>query len=406
MGRLFVGFLVAVGATNNEELRQELMRDYFSRPTRDGPDGVDAAVSFLVDQAERKATKVTTGGPKVKNGTCVVSHDRVIAEGTFVHANTTKPYDWRCFCARARYHVAPECKPKVAEPVWRWRWTLPGCTMPDPSPARAAKQFLQRRGGTKKQLNVLMLGLSFMGQPFQSLGCLYADQIVPEASYIKTARRTKDGDRGENVSLDVITKNNGQCLGIDEDLIPSYFPPKTHPSIEELPKQNVYHCSTDHAMFVYNDSESDYTARVCFQYMFNMKKHLHAGAKLPCGFEWSDLDVVLSIFPNKLIHDTYLPKLNAPKGISTTFLSVMDIYQSTLEPQLRTAYDILGYPPPTHKDLLAFPQACDKRDVHYALPGFTDHAVMIWFSIIATGLDPPPTEEKKPAGPHFVGRWT
>jgi len=248
-----------------------------------------------------------------------------------------------------------------------------------------------------------MLGLSFMGQPFQSLGCLNEGTLVD--GWFKTARRFRDSPGGENVSLAEIRRDGGQCLGVDSPAIRNYFS-------SPLPRQNVFHCSTDHSLFVFQ--EDDVKASVCFSYLFNLKKNIRQGSKLPCGYTWDELDVVISIFPNKLIKETYLPKLRAPPSISTTFLSVLDVYQSTLEPQLRKAHADRGWPAQSHKDLLAFPQDCDKRDVHYALPGFTDHAVSVWMAMLASGLLPPPETSPRRsggvtnaggAGPHFVGRW-
>ena len=385
----------------SSDLRNELIETYFNKPTRDGPDGVEAAVSFLVDQASRPPLILRTATKDTIGGVCSVTHDRVISEGLFVFENKSQPYDYTCFCARARYHVAPACR-SIRVPPWRWRWSLPAaesglCQLPDASPPKVAEAFLTARKSKKKVLNVLFLGLSFMGQPFQSLGCLHRETL--KDGFFRTARFTKEGERGQNVSLAEITKNKGQCLGVDNDTIDNYFPKETHHNIS-LPRQNVYHCSTDHSLFEFQDD--DYTTRVCFQYMFNMKKNLKAGAKLPCDLDWQSLDLVLSIFPNHLMKDFYLPKLRAPPDISTIFLSVMDVYQATLEPQLRQAYLAKGWTPPSHKDLLALPTHCSKPDVHYALPGFTDHAVTVWLSIIASGL--PPINKKR--GPTFVGRWS
>ena len=67
-------------------------------------------------------------------------------------------------------------------------------------------------------------------------------------------------------------------------------------------------------------------------------------------------------------------------------VNVNEIYEGTLGPQLRAAYAREGLDPPTRDDLRPSPKACDARDVHYALPGFTDHAVTAWFAMIATGL--------------------
>ena len=148
--------------------------------------------------------------------------------------------------------------------------------------------------------------------------------------------------------------------------------------------------------------EGEPRARVCFQYMFNMAKNLKPGSAPPCGLRWDEVDVLLGLFPTDAMVQEYLPRTGAPPLAQLphlTIVSILEIYQAMLETQLGEAYAAAGFTPLTHDDLLAVPQKCDVRDVHFALPGLTDHAVQVWFSLIATGLVDHPGQLVGPGKP-------
>lgn len=79
-------------------------------------------------------------------------------------------------------------------------------------------------------------------------------------------------------------------------------------------------------------------------------------------------------------------KTGAPATLRAVVVNVFDVYQALLAPRLRAAYAREGFEPPETDDLRPSPQTCDQNDVHYAMPGFADHAVTAWFSMIETGL--------------------
>ena len=144
------------------------------------------------------------------------------AEGTFRRRASKKaPYDTSCFFFRPRYHDAPACGgPTEAWPDWGWDYTLESamqgrCKMPDTTPTRAARAFFEARPtGVKTEdrtLTVVMLGLSFLGQPYASLACLHQDLVVNGTSYY--AKLTEDAPYGR-MSLAAIRKGGGACLGI------------------------------------------------------------------------------------------------------------------------------------------------------------------------------------------------
>ena len=106
---------------------------------RAGPEAVDEAVNFILQQEKAKARLALNAGhhaahpnatyadapPATAGGapTCAVSYERIRRDGVFVHrgADAPPPYDWACWCMRARYHVAPACaRAQPFEPAWRW----------------------------------------------------------------------------------------------------------------------------------------------------------------------------------------------------------------------------------------------------------------------------------------------
>ena len=64
----------------------------------------------------------------------------------------------------------------------------------------------------------------------------------------------------------------------------------------------------------------------------------------------------------------------------------VNIWEGHLHAQLQDAYRREGLAAPERTDMQARPNACDRRDVHFRMPGFPDLEVQAWFSLIATGL--------------------
>ena len=317
----------------------DFRRQYFSRPVR-RPGAVNEAVELLTQQeAARLATaparpRVYDDGPAIDGAlpTCRVTHERMAAEGTFRRrASKEAPYDTSCFFFRPRYHDAPACGgPTEAWPDWGWDYTLESatrgrCKMPDPTPTRAARAFFEARPtGVKTEdrtLTVVMLGLSFMGQPYASLACLYEDLVVNGTSY--QAKLTEDAPHGR-MSLAGIRKGGGACLGVDRDKIRDAFPEATHPPSFPLPRQNAYRCSYDHSMIEFHEP-GEPRVRVCYRYTFNMAKNLRPGSSLPCDLAWADIDIVLHAFPGEHFRELFLRRTGAPPHLSTILVSVVNI---------------------------------------------------------------------------------
>ena len=378
----------------------DFRRQYFSRPVR-RPGAVNEAVELLTQQeAARLAAaparpRVYDDGPAIDGAlpTCRVTHERMAAEGTFRRrASKEAPYNTTCFFFRPRYHDAPACGgPTEAWPDWGWDYTLESavrgrCKMPDATPTRAARAFFEARPtGVKTEdrtLTVVMLGLSFMGQPYASLACLHQDLVVNGTSY--HAKLTEDAPYGR-MSLAAIRKDGGACLGVDRDKIRDAFPEATHPPSFPLPRQNAYRCSYDHSMIEFHEP-GEPRVRVCYRYTFNMAKNLRPGSSLPCDLAWADIDIVLHAFPGEHFRELFLKRTGAPPHLSTILISVVNIWEGHLHAQLQDAYRREGLAAPERTDMQARPNACDRRDVHFRMPGFPDLEVQAWFSLIATGL--------------------
>lgn len=303
-----------------------LERRYNLTHARKGKQAVKEAINFLIGQENEASiqisdtTPTSSGVQRVKCVSkencplCTVSMTAIISEGTFEYLgdNALPPYPSKCWAQSIRYHVAPECEREEASrgvvPVYKWRWTLKSaqegyCRMPDPSPPKAAAAYLTRisgdnrsemtlkinkgndsnsrsnlgqsGGSQKRKLNVLFLGLSFMGQPWQSLGCLYSDLVVGGAM------STDDSDGNLKLPILDVKKNNGVCSGYRKSKIPFYHPPELH-SNYSLPVQHADSCSADHAYAVYGSSDPSLPdVKVCFVYTFNVQKNVKPGHPLP-----------------------------------------------------------------------------------------------------------------------------
>ena len=180
--------------------------------SKKGVAAVNDAVNFLLDQEDKKDTtqlpvKYISPNPTTKcEGSCPickVTMNAILHEGTFEYlGNDAKPlYDDHCWSARIRYHTAPACQQEEAArgviPIYKWKWTLESakkgyCVMPDINPSKAAAAYFQRLAAppslpssaavgppqaasspppssSNRTLTILMLGLSFMGEPFMSM---------------------------------------------------------------------------------------------------------------------------------------------------------------------------------------------------------------------------------------------
>lgn len=97
------------------------------------------------------------------------------------------------------------------------------------------------RRDSSRSVIVLMLGLSFMGQPFMSMGCKWSHTVVGGGV-------SGDGKDSYSIPVDVVRANGGQCTGYKRENIADFYSNASHKAEIRLPRQNVDSCNVDHAM--------------------------------------------------------------------------------------------------------------------------------------------------------------
>ena len=261
--------------------------------------------------------------------------------------------------------------------------------MPDPSPPAAAAEFLRlnannlRKPSKKsryqhddgKVVNILALGLSFMGQPVMSLGCLYKDMVVDGFVW-----------KGSNSfgSINEIRQNGSICSGYLASNIKDMFPSNMNPN-RVAPKQNVHECSADHSLVEYVDPKDPSLpkVRVCYRYTFNVLSNwrpLKQGGKKPCGWDWTDVDVAIGFISASDLVDVMLPRYDTtPSELShLKVININNIYAGLISQKLNIAVDKANK---QVVDIRAKPRSCTKPDIHYRLPGVPDIAIQVFILV-------------------------
>ena len=185
----------------------------------------------------------------------------------------------------------------------------------------------------------------------------------------------------------------GQCTGFKREEFINYFPTDLHPNTP-LPKQNMERCDFEHAMITFHSKNNIEAPKVniCYAYTFNVRKNIKPGYKLPCGLEWSEIDIVLSICDPTEIFDFYIPRsggnLQTLSHLKIIFID--KIYRQ--EPQLLTAMKLYKSDlniDQTVSDFKARFKQCGLKhetDFHYRMPGIPDYTIQTWLMFIATGM--------------------
>ncbi len=359
-----------------------------------------------------------------------------LIKGMFVYDNMSEPlYNDRCWSMRLRYHTAPECikeelRRNIA-PVTKFRWTLKSayegkCIMPDvSSPSIALANFMKSINETivsniAPKKTILMVGLSFMGQPYMSFGCMFSDTLrdakvweVDREHLLSDIRRNSGYKNNKTAmyNLKDITANNGQCTGFSKLHIVDFYPTEIHPNIA-IPKQNMDICSVEHSMMTFhgistkkNDPvyaknsdikyrlESLPSVNICYEYTYNIVKNVPPGHDLPCGLSWDEIDIVLSLDSVDDIFNHYIPNTGGDiNKLSNLHLVFVDkIYRQ--EAMLIKAYNENQLNLPLHEntspEFRAKYKECNEKvgDIHYRMPGIPDQAMISWLSMIATGMN-------------------
>ena len=238
-----------------------------------GREAIDEAVLFVANEERAGATlgaraadevarllraKQTAPGadevaPLLRPGreVCAVTKKTLREDGVYLYRgdDAVVPYAHDCWILRARYHTAPGCEPKTAgvgraagaPPVWAWHWTVRDaaqgkCSLPDTrDPALAAASYLRltnRRPRSGRKLTLVLLGLSYMGQPFISLGCKAARYLDGGASKVRTRIKTAQEEPQWRPIHTVRSEPNATrpavCTGFVRHDVPKWYPAPTH----------------------------------------------------------------------------------------------------------------------------------------------------------------------------------
>ena len=431
---LLLTFLsISVQISHGDVDDETLIEKYQLSNARAGQDAVHEAVNFIKSQMsqstieatnERSAAAVIRLKAQSYRGSgsnlplCEVNFDAIINDGSlmFLGNSSQPPYAADCWAMRIRYHTAPVCQLQEDSdgivPLYRWQWILKSalnglCSMPDTTLLKAAQAFLLRqersyaglrptassptsvyRADTPgKVVNIVMLGLSFLGQPYQSIICNNLADVYVNGSFASNIK----GVQPQRLPLADVLKDGGHCTGFHTANITDFYPTELHGNTMKPPRQNGLGCNMEHSMVQFK-SKSDPSlplVRLCYQYTFNMQKNIKPGNKLPCDLEWGDVDVIFALHKRREIEEFYLPRSNAniDQLKHLRIVSVLRIYQGLLSLQARAAYDQHGFKQLELQHYNAKPRDCARPDVHYRMPGVTDHAIRIWLAFLATGMD-------------------
>ena len=374
-------------------------------------DAVPAAIRYIMEQEERGYTNVISPATRqhpnyhtYKAGgnipPCNVTYDALVEDTTFEYLGNDFPapysYD-TCFSMPPTYQVAPVCSQREKDSgyteAYKWKWVLNAakegkCTLPEYTPLSAGIEYLQRKEAngeahrvpTKtstypldepgEAVNILWLGLSFMGQPFLSLGCRYRDMLS------KTSRGHVGSDP-EKPLFDVLD-STGHCT----HTCPDCCNPSLHPPGETC-KVPTQWCQP--SLFVFETPpgiQPHKIVRICYQYTFNLPRNMaRLYSRLPCDFKWSDVDVVFGLHSAEEFK-LYFSGTHAPMSTLTHVKTVLVDF-SSFEGKLNHSYVANGFP--------AFdkgvgtglvrgkPKDCVKNDIHLRMPGLPDYYMQVQF---------------------------
>ena len=384
-----------ITSNNNETTRSEeykiLFKKYFSNATR--ADAVPAAIDYLLQQ-KQKGFLLIQSKENIKNNIllspnyhfdiqkgkelpfCSVTYDSIIDDSTydFLGMNTKPPYDYNtCPFVYPTYYVPPRCQKEEEDKhivaMYKWKWQLKAaqegkCRMPPTTPLEAAAVYLKQKemkynkaemktrpilstarfnkDKPGKVVNILWLGLSFLGQQFLSSLC---------QNY---------GKRGNGPNLDIIEANlkdvhglthshtfkqatevdpGGKCVPRNrEDLKPGLQ--RAHEETGEPYNFPSVHCTPNFVEYSKIIDNEKITVRYCYSYVYNLKKNQRRlYKKLPCNFEWEDVDVIFGILGFDEFSQYYIAGSGGlPKNLKhVTYVSVQPLINH-VAPSLNSLY--------------------------------------------------------------------
>ena len=322
---------------------------------------------------------------------------------------------------RSTYHTAPLCINASTVPVWQWQWSLGAalrgeCHMPEIHSASAVARAFAARwrhpsihhdGG--RPVTLLLLGLSFMAQPFEALVCARQAQVVGGCVRFNTTS-------GACVTpLSEVTAGGASCTGARSADLSRVWPPELHGGAPP-PRQNIDGCSSHHSLVeLSTDGSREGTLRLCYTYTFALAKNIPTeGAQLPCLLRAGEIDAVIALHAADELESVWFSRVFDPAAkregltVRPPYLATRDqlatrvgavgaaAYEAYLPSQLRAAYARHGWEAPSRSAMSARPNRCAQgtpgvpahlrgaADIHYSLPGLPDHASTVWLSMLAT----------------------
>jgi hypothetical protein len=425
---------------DQDETKDAKYQEYYDRynmsNVQRGKGAIGDAVNYLIEQDRIRSESLNNGAGvghvnyqnKINSNTgdqpiCQVSFDSIADDTYFSFLGDVRPeYDYNtCPIMHPRYHVAPLCEQREREDgivqLYQWDWTLLAakkghCKMPDPSPIHAAKSFLENKiksgkphrpitptsrfpeDQPGKAVNILFLGLSFMGEPFDSLLCMHHNDVTLVDGFADFS--VEDKAEPSPLSLTSVMKFEPRCSNSCDDCFKSELhPPATSPSIssvkfpkekprtyyEQVPKT---HCRARMAVFESPKGHHDrITVRLCYQYTFNLgKNQQRLYSKLPCGMTWDDIDVIFTIHSLEEFSAYYYRGTggNIQTLPHVSVVHISGIYEGLLMKGINATYASHKLPTLALENMRGRPNDCAHSDVHLRMPGIPDFAVKVWLT--------------------------
>jgi hypothetical protein len=396
----------------------ELYYKYFSNATK--VEAVPAAIEFLLSQQESGALVSSdflveqakkhknyhfekSGGSGVNDELplCEVTYDAVLDDSDFEYLGkgATASYDYNsCPFIYPSYYVPPVCEKEEEDakisPMYKWKWVLKAaklgkCRMPPVTPIEAAAEYLKQKRskfqGTEKAerpvlpsarfkdakpgktVNILWLGLSFMGQQFLSSVCQNYGDVGNGPNLVRGEAHIKDiGDihtRQHQFNNTITVDPTGRCTPNNrQDLIANLE--KTHVQTGKAYKYPSIQCTPHYFEYSKELKGEHITVRYCYSYVFNLAKNYNKYKALPCEFDWSEVDVVFGILSYDEFSKYYI---RATGGLKynldhVTYVSAQDLINHVPR-VMNAAYTAHNFSMLKLPNLRARPKSCLDREV-------------------------------------------
>lgn len=342
----------------------DLYYKFFTNVTK--VDAVPAAIQFLLDQEEKGALMSTefmktqalrhmnyhAADSKDKNTIrdsnsallplCHVTYDAVIDDShfEFLGKNAKPLYDYNsCPFVYPSYFVPPVCLQQEEDAniisVNKWKWMLGAaregkCRMPPTTPLDAGVEYLKQkrekyRGTDRevrpvkstarfnkdkpgKSVNILWLGLSFLGQQYLSSVCQNYDTRGDGPSLVQGEAMIgyKNNAKSKHVYKRKISVDPmDRCVPDNRiDIVPMLE--ETRKNTGDKYNYPSMYCTPHFVEYSKMIGGEEITVRYCYSYVYNLAKNFRLHPTLPCEFDWSEIDVIFGIVSHDEFSSHYI----------------------------------------------------------------------------------------------------